>query len=101
MPWKIWKKKTFKGFFVKIQVFRIISDYYVDDQKIIWNGKGKWKGETFPHRFEFEPNPIIELKNIKINKLALTSKQELHRMVYTNFVKADSFTLLDMIYHSE
>jgi len=96
---KQWTRNTFKGYFEKMQLFRITSDYFYDEDKIIWNGTGKLKNETFPHRFEFNPKTVTEVKNIKIKELATTSKHELHRMVYSNFMEGDSATLLDCVFH--
>lgn len=96
---KQWIKKNFKGYFEKMQVFRITSDYFYDEEKIIWTGVGKWKNEVFPHRFEFDPKAVTGVKNIKINELTTTSKQELHSMVYSNFIEGDSATLLDCVFH--
>jgi len=96
---KQWTKKSFKGYFELMQVFRIISNYFYDEDKIIWKGTGKWKDEVFPHRFEFNPKPITEIRNIRINELSTTSKQEVHSMVYTNFIEGDSATMLDCIFH--
>ncbi|MDH3764932.1 MAG: hypothetical protein OER82_03890 [Nitrosopumilus sp.] len=94
-----WMRKSFKGYFEKIQVYRVTRSYFYDDQKIIWKGIGKWKEEIFPHRFEFDPMPIINLVNIPINCLSETSKQELHIMVYGNLISANPSTLVDIIYH--
>jgi len=96
---KTWMRKSFKGYFEKIQVYRVTRSYFYDDQNIIWKGTGKWKDETFPHRFEFDSTPIINLVNININCLAETSKQELHSMVYGNLISANPSTLVDIIYH--
>jgi len=96
---KNWSKRTFKGYFEKMNVFRITSNYFYDEEKIIWNGTGKWKDETFPHRFEFDPMPVIDVKKIKINELTNTTKQELHSMVYSNFVEGDSATMIDCVFH--
>ena len=96
---KTWMKKSFKGYFEKIRVYRVTRSYFFDDQKIIWKGTGKWKDEVFPHRFEFDPTPIINLVNIHVNSLAETSKQELHSMVYGNLIGANPSTLVDIIYH--
>ena len=82
-----------------MNVFRITSNYFYDEEKIIWNGTGKWKDETFPHRFEFDPMPVIDVKKIKINELTNTTKQELHSMVYSNFVEGDSATMIDCVFH--
>ncbi|MGI0010839.1 MAG: hypothetical protein ACREAE_05520 [Nitrosopumilaceae archaeon] len=95
-----WMKKGFKGSFEKMRVYRITKGYFYDD-KIIWTGTGKWEGEVFPHRFEFDPIPIVDLKNIKINSLAEISKRELHSMVYGNIISASPSTLVDIIYHGE
>lgn len=96
-----WMKKSFKGSFEKMRVYRVIKGYFYDDKKIIWTGSGKWQGEIFPHRFEFDPIPIIDLKNIKISSLAEMSKRELHSMVYGNLISASPSTLVDIIYHAE
>ena len=96
---KMWIKKGFKGYFEKIRVYRVTRSYFYDDKKVIWKGSGKWKGELFPHRFEFDPTPIIHLVNININSLAETSKKELHNMVYANMINASPSTLVDIIYH--
>ena len=93
------KEDKIKGYFEKMQVFRISSDYFYDENKLIWKGSGKWQNEVFPHRFEFNPKPVTEIKNIKINELTTTTKQELHSMVYTNFIEGDSATLIDCIFH--
>ena len=98
---KDWTKRSFKGYFEEIRVFRITSNYFYDDKKIIWTGSGKWKNETFPHRFQFDPIPIIHLKNIEIKLLSETSKQELHSMVYANLISANPSTLVDIIYYGK
>lgn len=98
---KDWTKRSFKGYFEEIRVFRITSNYFYDDKKIIWKGSGKWKNETFPHRFQFDPIPIIHLKNIEIKSLSETSKQELHSMVYANLISANPSTLVDIIYYGK
>ena len=98
---KDWAKRSFKGYFEEIRVFRITSNYFYDDKKIIWTGSGKWKNETFPHRFQFDPIPIIHLKNIEIKSLSETSKQELHSMVYANLISANPSTLVDIIYYGK
>jgi len=98
---KTWNKKSFKGRFEQMSVYRITSDYIFDTEKIIWKGKGKWKSEVFPHRFEFDPKPVITAKNIMINRLSPISKKELHGMVYGNFIKASPSTLVDVLHNSE
>lgn len=96
---KTWMKKGFKGYFEKIRVYRVTRSYFYDDKKVIWKNSGKWKGELFPHRFEFDPTPIINLVDIGINSLAETAKKELHSMVYGNLINASPSTLVDIIYH--
>jgi len=96
-----WTKRSFMGSFERIQVYRVTRGYFYDDSKVIWQGNGKWKDEIFPHRFEFDPIPIINLKNIQIRTLSETSKQELHSMVYGNLISANPSTLVDIIYHAE
>ncbi len=98
---KSWSKKSFKGYFERLQVFRITSDYFYDEEKIIWKNTGKHENEVYPHRFEFDPIPITDVKNIQINVLNATSKQELHKMVFANFIEGNSATLLDCIFHGK
>lgn len=98
---KEWMKRSFKGYFEDIRVFRITKGYFYDDKKIIWSGNGKWKDEIFPHRFEFDPTPIIHLRNIQIKNLAETSKRELHSMVYGNLISANPSTLVNIIYYGQ
>lgn len=93
-------KKGFKGYFERIRVYRVTKRYFFD-RTPIWRGTGKWKNEAFPHRFGFDRRPIIELKNIRINRLAVNAKQELHGMVYGNFMEANPSTLVDIVYHGE
>lgn len=98
---KDWMRRSFKGYFEDIRVFRVTRGYFYDDKKIIWSGNGKWKNEVFPHRFEFDPTPIIHLRNIQIKNLAETSKRELHSMVYGNLISANPSTLVDIIYYGQ
>lgn len=101
IPLSDWTKKSFKGYFEKIFVCKVTSDYYFDETKI-WktNPNGKWKDELFPHRFNFNKNPIAIMKNIKVNKLGLSTKKELHNVVFTNFRMCDSHTLVDIFHNS-
>lgn len=96
-----WSKKSFKGYFERIRVYTVNKGYFYDEDKIIWEGTGKWKGEVFPHRFGFNPKVIINRKDIVIKKLSATAKQELHSMVYGNLIPASPSTLVDILYHSK
>ena len=98
-----WVKKSFKGYFEKIRVYRITSDYSDADKTKIWKPTGKWKDmdEIYPHRFHFDRVPLFVMKNCKINKLGLTTKEELHSMVYSNIRMCDPSSLVDIIHNSE
>lgn len=102
IPLDEWNKKSFKGYFEKIYVFRVSRSYFKDDTKI-WktNQNSKWKDELFPHRFGFNNNPLLIMKNIKINQLGLTSKRELHNTTFTNFRKCEPHTLVDIMHNAE
>jgi len=100
VPLSDWIKKSFKGYFEKIRVYKVTSDYIYETTKI-WKGKGKWASELYPHRFRFDKNPLILVKNCKINKLGLTSKKELHSAVYSNIRMVDPYSLVDILHHSE
>jgi len=99
---KTWQMGNFNGKFEKIQVFRITSDYYQDSKNIIWKkNSGKHKDEVYPHRFKFDRNPILTMKDIKIKKLTKTTKLELHTMVYSNLRPADPSSLVDIMSNAE
>ena len=100
VPLSEWVKKSFKGFFENIRVYRITSDKYENETKI-WKTRGKWKDELFPHRFDFDPVPLIVLKNCKINKLSRTTQKELHSMVYSNIRMCDPSSLVDILHNAE
>ncbi len=101
-PLDEWRKKSFKGYFEKIYVFRVTRKYYKESTKI-WETKpdSKWKNELFPHRFGFNRNPLLILKNIRINKLGLTSIQELHKTTFANFRECEPNTLVDILHYAE
>lgn len=102
IPLSDWIKKSFKGYFEKIYLFRVTSDYYSNTSKI-WetSPNGKWKDELYPHRFHFDNSPLVIMKNIKINQLGLTSKKELHSLVFSNFRKCEPHTLVDIMHKGE
>jgi len=99
---KTWQSGNFKGKFEKIQVFRITSDYYLDFKNIIWKkNSGKHKDEVYPHRFKFDRNPILTMKDIKIKKLTSTTKLELHTMYSVGLWPADPSSLVDIMSNAE
>jgi len=100
VPISTWIKKSFKGYFEKIRVYRITSNYFQDDSKV-WKTKGKWKDEVFPHRFNFDRVPLFVMKNCKINKFGLTTKNELHSTVYSNIRMCDPSSLVDILHNAE
>ena len=100
VPLSDWVKKSFKGYFEKIQVFKVTSSYFEDNSKV-WKTRGKWINELFPHRFNFDRNPLIVMKNIQINKLGLTTKKELHNTVYSNIRMCDPHSLVDILHNAE
>ena len=96
---KDWMKKSFTGYFEKIQLYKVTKGYFKDSKKI-WKGKGKWEDEVFPHRFEFDPNPVLVMNNIFVKTLSSTTKQTLHGMVYSNIKPVNPSTLVDILYNS-
>lgn len=103
VPLSEWIKKSFKGDFEKIRVYRITSDYFYEDKIKIWEPKGEWKkkNEVYPHRFHFDRVPLFIMKKWKINKLELTTKEELHSMVYRNFYLCNPSSLVDILHNAE
>lgn len=96
-----WSKKSFKGIFMFSGVHRITRGYYFDADRRIWAGRGRHKGEIFPHRFDFQQKPLFKLQNIVVRRLTQGAKLELHRMVFTNLMEGSPSTLLEIIYHGE
>lgn len=94
-----WKKSRFKGFFERIQLFRVTKGYFYDKTPN-WKPVGsQWKNEVWPHRFEFCPQPIIDLTKIQINQLNSTSKENLYDMIFSNVILGESTTLQDVFIH--
>ena len=100
VPISEWTKKSFKGFFEKIRVYRVIRKYYFDETKI-WKTRGKWENELFSHRFDFDRNPLITMKNIQVKNLGITTKKELHSTVYSNIRMCDPHSLVDILHNAE
>jgi len=95
-----WKIPTFRGYFENVKIFRVTEGYYYDETKI-WTPIGKkWKNERWPHRFKFDPKPLVDLHKILINKLNESSIKNLHSVVYANLVRGKSSTLSDILLHS-
>ena len=67
----------------------------------IWEGKGKWKSEVFPHRFQFDPKPVLKMNNIIVNRLSSSTKHALHGVVYSNIKPVNPSTLVDILYNAE
>lgn len=86
-----WSKRSFSGKFECATMFRVTRGYFFDEQNKIWIGRGKYDGEVFPHRFEFDPNPLLDLLDIPIKKLFETTKKETHTLIYKNFYFCQSF----------
>ena len=104
-PLPEWIKKTFNGYFDYICAFRVTSDYFYDERNgaKIWttNPNSKWKNELFPHRFNFDKNPLLILEHLKISKLSLTTKKELHSIVYSNIGMCEPNTFVDILHNAK
>lgn len=98
-----WVKKSFKGYFERISVHRITSDYSDANREKIWDTKknSDKEEELYTQRFNFDRVPIFVMKNCRINKLGLTTKEELHILVYTNIRSCDPASLVDILHNSE
>lgn len=96
-----WSKRSFKGIFDLARVHRITRGYYFDEDRRVWPGRGRHKGEIFPHRFDFQPKPLFKLQKIVVRRLTQGAKLELHRMVFANLAEGSPSTLLEIIYHGE
>jgi len=103
-PLPEWIKKSFNGYFDYICVFKVTKGYYFDDdpKSKIWqtNPNGKWKNELFPHRFKFDSNPLLIMEKIKVNLLSLTTKKELHSIVYSNIGMCEPHTFVDILHNT-
>lgn len=94
------KLNKFRGKFEKAFLHRINSDYYFYQTKM-WSDKGRWKGETFPHRFKFDTKPILELYDINISRLSYTTKYRLNKLIHTLLWQGESNALVDIISKSK
>ncbi len=95
-----WSKPSFNGKFDYVCVFKVTSDYFESSEPKIWetSPNGRWKDELFPHRFKFNRNPLLIMKDLKIRDLSASSKSELQNTVYVNFRMCDPDTLVDIMH---
>jgi hypothetical protein len=104
-PLPEWIKKSFNGYFEYICVFKVTRGYFHDNstKSKIWetSPNSKWKNELFPHRFEFDRDPLFIMEDLKVNSLALTTKKELHSIVYSNIGMCEPFTLVDILHNAK
>ena len=89
--------QKFKGRIEKIIVFRVTSDYYCDDTELWEHGSS----EKWPHRFKFSKEPILELKDININRLSYSAKTNLHKLIYAIFWEGNPSSLVDLMSHGK
>ena len=104
-PLPEWIKKSFNGYFEYICVFKVTKGYFYDNniESKIWetNPNRKWKNELFPHRFEFDRDPLFIMKDLKLNTLSLTTKKELHSIVYSNIGMCEPSSLVDILHNAK
>jgi hypothetical protein len=97
-----WSKPSFNGRFDYVCVFKVISDYFESSEPKIWetSPNGRWKNELFPHRFKFNKNPLLIMKDLKVKDLSASSKSELQNTVYVNFRMCEPDTLVDIMHEA-
>ena len=85
-------------------LFPITKGYYYEETKI-WDHSVSYmeseKLKNYPHRCDFNREPILSLNNIKLKNLSITSKRDLHKLPYSIFWDGDSDVLIDLISHSK
>ena len=89
-------------------LFRVSKGHYKDDTKIWDHLPSKLhyvddmekKIGNFPQRFDFKKTPILNINDIKLTGLSVTSKRSLHRLVNTIFWEGDPNILIDLISRS-
>lgn len=89
--------QKFKGRIERIIVFRVTGDYYYDETEMWEQGSS----EKWPHRFKFSKEPILELKDISINKLSYSTKTNLHKLIYANYWEGNPSSLVDLMSHGK
>ncbi|GIR82091.1 MAG: hypothetical protein CM15mP83_8170 [Flavobacteriaceae bacterium] len=64
-------------------VFKVKRGYYYDES-IIWDHQVSYldfyRIRNYPHRFDFNKKPIVNLSNIKVRPLTETPKRDLHKL---------------------
>lgn len=95
-----WSKKSFNGKFDYVCIFKVTRDYQEQYEPKIWetSPNGRWKDELFPHRFKFNRNPLMIMKDLNVKDLSASSKSELQNTVYVNFRMCNPETLVDMMH---
>mgnify|MGYP001188582862 CR=1 FL=1 len=94
-------KKNRKLICEEILLFKVIEPYYYDESKI-WKYQVTYLDsdsqiKNYPHRFKFDKEPILEMGDIKIANLSLTSKTGLHKLLYQIFWDGKPDLLVDLI----
>lgn len=103
---KIWKMKRFQGYFEEMTMYRITKGYEKSNTQIwpIRTSKqigNKGEPEYYPHRFKFDPIPLLEFEKITINKLSQSSKEDLHPIHSSGIKELQDSTLIDILYRSK
>jgi hypothetical protein len=97
-------KKNRKLLCKDLTLVRITTDYFYDENEI-WEHKVNYLTDdnlkNYPHRFNFDSQHILNLKDIKIGRLSLTSKKGLHTLLYTIFWDGKPELLIDLISRSK
>lgn len=88
-----------------VKAFRIVKGYW---DEVIMAGKENrpyhivWPDETeenrkYPHRFEFENEPIINFKNIRMNRIAKSTIESLRKIMLSSPDEVDAIDFVELV----
>jgi hypothetical protein len=82
------------------KITKEIRDYSDKDSSVFGKQRANGKTRCFLTGSTLRV-PLFVLKNCKINKLSLTTKKELHSMVYSNIRMCNPSSLVDILHNAE
>ena len=85
-------------------MYHVTKEYYYDESKI-WDFETKSisseRIRNYPHRINFNKNPILNLSNVPLKNLSINSKRDIQKLISTLFWEGSPDVLIDIISNSK
>lgn len=103
IPFDVFKKQK-KITCKSLLLFSVTKEYYYDENKI-WDFETKSisseRIRNYPHRINFNKNPILSLSNVPLKNLSINSKRDIQKLISTLFWEGSPDVLIDIISNSK